>query len=107
MTALQAQVLLEDKHYENDIYTMFSLSYSAQSAERSYMENNRNTPAFSLNRRIGSTSFKVNAYTSGRSAETIEDKILRLVRNEVLDSGERYAIMNTPQMSRQSERSAS
>ena len=71
------------------------------------MENNRTTTAFSLSRRIGSTNFKVNAYTSGTSAETIEDKIFRLVRNEVLDSGERYTILNTPQMSHQSERSAS
>ena len=71
------------------------------------MENNRTTTAFSLRRRIGSTYFTVNAYTSGTAAETIEDKILRLVRNEVLDSGERYAILNAPQMSRQSERSAS
>ena len=70
------------------------------------MENTRTT-AFSLRRRIGSTYFTVNAYTSGTSAETIEDKICRLVRNEVLDSGERYAILNAPQMSRQSERSAS
>ena len=71
------------------------------------MENNRATTAFSLRRRIGSTCFTVNAYTSGTTAETIEDKICRLVQNEVLDSGERYAILNRPQMSRQSERSAS
>ena len=71
------------------------------------MENKRGGAAFSLNRRIGSTYFKVNAYTSSASAETIEDKILRLVRNEVLDSGEGCAILNRPQMSRQSERSAS
>ena len=71
------------------------------------MENKRGGTAFSLNRRIGSTYFKVNAYTSSASAETIEDKILRLVRNEVLDSGEGCAILNRPQMSRQSERSAS
>ena len=70
------------------------------------MENTR-TATFSLRRRIGSTYFTVNAYTSGTSVETIEDKICRLVRNEVLDSGERYAILNAPQMSRQSERSAS
>ena len=71
------------------------------------MENKRGSTAFSLNRRIGSTCFKVNAYTSNVSAETIEDKILRLVRNEVLDSGGKYAILNGPQMSRQSEGSAS
>ena len=71
------------------------------------MENKRGGTAFSLNRRIGSTYFKVNAYTSNVSVETIEDKILRLVRNEVLDSGGKYAILNGPQMSRQSEGSAS
>ena len=70
------------------------------------MENTR-TPAFSLRRRIGSTNYSVIAYASATSAETFEDKILRLVRNEVLDSGAEYAIMTLPQMSRQSERSAS
>ena len=44
------------------------------------MENKRGSTAFSLNRRIGSTCFKVNAYTSNVSAETIEDKILRPVQ---------------------------
>ena len=71
------------------------------------MENKRGGTAFSLNRRIGSTYFKVNAYTSNVTAETLEDKIMRLVRNGVLDSGKEYAILNRPQMSRQSERSAS
>ena len=71
------------------------------------MENNRTITAFSLSRRIGSTNFTVNAYTSSTSAETFEDKIFRLVRNEVLDSGEECAILSVPQMSRQSERSAS
>jgi hypothetical protein len=37
----------------------------------------------------------------------MEDKILRIIRNEVHTSCENYDIIDAPQMSRQSERSAS
>jgi hypothetical protein len=37
----------------------------------------------------------------------MEDKILRIVRNEALDNDGKCDIMDVPQMSRQSERSAS
>lgn len=49
------------------------------------------------------------AYTTHRigGTETMEDKILRIIRNEVHTSCENYDIINVPQMSRQSERSAS
>ena len=39
--------------------------------------------------------------------ETMEDKILRIVRNDMVTNDGTYGIMETPQMSRQSERSAS
>lgn len=39
--------------------------------------------------------------------ETMEDKILRIVRNDMVTNGGTYGIMEAPQMSRQSERSAS
>ena len=38
-------------------------------------------------RRIGSTTYKVKVYFKD-SGETMEDKILRIVRNEVLENGE-------------------
>ena len=59
-----------------------------------------------ITRRIGATTFKVKVVYNDTGNETMEDKILRIVRNEVLDNGEKCGIMELPQMSRQSERSA-
>ncbi len=56
-------------------------------------------------RRIGSTTYKVKVYFKD-SGETMEDKILRIVRNEGFKSDEPCGIISLPQMSRQSERSA-
>ena len=56
--------------------------------------------------RIGATTFKVKVVYNDTGNETMEDKILRIVRNEVLENGEKCGIMELPQMSRQSERSA-
>ena len=60
-----------------------------------------------LTRHIGKTTYKVRVYLSETAEETMEDKILRIIRNEVHTSCENYDIINAPQMSRQSERSAS
>ncbi len=59
-----------------------------------------------ITRRIGATTFKVKVVYNDTGNETMEDKILRIVRNEVLENGEKCDIMELPQMSRQSERSA-
>ena len=59
-----------------------------------------------ITRRIGATTFKVKVVYNDTGKETMEDKILRIVRNEVLENGEKCGIMELPQMSRQSERSA-
>lgn len=59
-----------------------------------------------VTRRIGATTFKVKVVYNDTGNETMEDKILRIVRNEVLENGEKCGIMELPQMSRQSERSA-
>ena len=59
-----------------------------------------------LTRRIGSTIFKVNVFTDPDGAETMEDKILRLIQREGLASPADRGMMDVPQMSRQSERSA-
>ena len=56
-------------------------------------------------RRIGSTTYKVKVYFKD-SGEKMEDKILRIVRNEGFKSDEGCGIISLPQMSRQSERSA-
>ena len=57
--------------------------------------------------RIGGTTYKVKVVFNESGTETMEDKILRIVRNEALDNDGKCDIMNVPQMSRQSERSAS
>lgn len=58
-------------------------------------------------RRIGGTTYKVKVVFNESSYETMEDKILRIVRNNMVTSDGTYGIMEMPQMSRQSERSAS
>ena len=60
-----------------------------------------------INRRIGSTNYKVKVYFSDTERETMEEKILRMVKNDAMQSATECAIMYAPQMSRQSERSAS
>jgi hypothetical protein len=59
-----------------------------------------------LNRRIGSTSYIVTVHTSDTATETIEEKMIRLIRHEALDFSGGCGIIGSPQMSRQSERSA-
>ena len=56
--------------------------------------------------RIGGTTYKVKVVFNEGATETIEDKILRIIRIEVIDYGRYCGIMDAPQMSRQSERSA-
>ena len=60
-----------------------------------------------MTRRIGGTTYKVKVVFNDTGNETMEDKILRIVRNEALDNDGKCDIMGVPQMSRQSERSAS
>lgn len=59
-----------------------------------------------LTRHIGNTTYKVRVYLSETAEETMEDKILRLIRNDGLTNEDTRAILNVPQVSRQSERSA-
>ena len=51
--------------------------------------------------------YKVKVVFSDNGGETLEEKILRMIRNEGLQNGEERGMMDAPQMSRQSERSAS
>ncbi|MDE7245778.1 MAG: transposon-encoded TnpW family protein [Oscillospiraceae bacterium] len=62
--------------------------------------------SITLTRRIGNTVFKVNIFTKEGGADTMEDKILRLIQNEGLASPTDCGMMDMPQMNRQSERSA-
>ena len=58
-------------------------------------------------RRIGGTTYKVRVAFNENGKETMEDKILRMIRNEVVTSDGTCDIIDVPQMNRQSERSAS
>ena len=69
-------------------------------------ESTANCACSYMTRRIGATTFKVKVVFSATEQETMEDKVLRMIRNEALESGEKCGIMEPPQMSRQSERSA-
>lgn len=60
-----------------------------------------------MTRRIGSTVFKVNIFTKEDGADTMEDKILQMIRREGLASPPDCGMIDVPQMNRQSERSAS
>ncbi len=71
------------------------------------MAKNENSNFSYMIRRIGGTIYKVKVVFSDTEKETMEDKILRMIRNETVTTGRTYAIMDSPQMSRQSERSAS
>ena len=59
-----------------------------------------------MTRRIAGTVYKVKVMFNENSSESMEDKILRIVRNEMVTNDGTYDIMTAPQMSRQSERSA-
>lgn len=71
------------------------------------MEKNEGSNNYSyMTRRIGGTTYKVKVVWGDTGHETLEDKILRIIRNETVTSGGTCDIMESPQMSRQSERSA-
>ena len=74
-------------------------------ARRMPMEQN-NRDQFII-RRIGGTTYKVKVGFNESGYETMEDKILRIVRNYVVTNDGTRGIMKAPQMSRQSERSES
>lgn len=57
-------------------------------------------------RRIGGTLFKVRVYTSSGYADTLDEKIPRLILNEMVTGAENYVKMDSPQMSQPPERSS-
>ena len=74
-------------------------------ARRRPMEQNKREQL--IIRRIGGTTYKVRVVFNENGGETMEDKILRIVRNDMVTNDGTCGIMESPQMSRQSERSAS
>ena len=55
-------------------------------------------------RRIGGTLFKVRVYTDSGYADTLDEKIPRLILNEMVIGAENYVKMDSPQMSQPPER---
>ena len=70
------------------------------------MVKTENSNSYYTTRRIGTTIYKVKVVFKDNGTETMEEKILRLIRNEGITNAGTCDIISTPQMSRQSERSA-
>ena len=68
-------------------------------------ENESRKDYVTLTRRVGNTNYKIRVHFNGK--ETMEDKILRMIQRDALNLPSECDIMNPPQVSRQSERSAS
>lgn len=62
--------------------------------------------AIRFNRHIGSTTYKVKVILAEDGNGTMEEKILRILQNEMLEPAGGCGILDLPQTSRQSERSA-
>lgn len=58
-----------------------------------------------LTRHIDNTTYKVRVYLSEIAGETMEDKILQLIRNDAPANQPECGTMELPQMSRPSEKS--
>jgi hypothetical protein len=61
--------------------------------------------SITMRKRIGSTVYLTNVYFNNDAAETIEEKLLRLMKNDLHLSAE-PAKMEVPQIGRLSERSS-
>ena len=57
-------------------------------------------------RRIGATTYKVRIHFSDTGTESMEEKILHMIENEAVTSGSECGMMDVPQVSCQSGRSA-
>jgi len=61
--------------------------------------------AYVLHRRIGSTTYRARIYFNPEAKETLEDKILRLLKND-LNFSSKNATIGLPQTGRLPERSS-
>ena len=66
-------------------------------ARRMHMEQNKRE--LFIIRRIGGTTYKVRVVFNESGGETMEDKILRMIRNETVTTGGTCGIIDSPQMS--------
>ena len=63
------------------------------------MAKNENSNFSFITRRFGVTTYKVKVVFSDTEKETMEDKILRMIRNETVTTGGTCGIIDSPQMS--------
>jgi len=61
------------------------------------MKNIKKTEPITMKKRIGSTTYEVNAYFNPEAKETVEKKILRILKNELTNST-KCAILNMSQI---------
>ena len=61
------------------------------------MAKNENSNFSYMTRRIGGTTYKVKVVFSDTEKETMEDKILRMIRNETVTTGGTCGIIDSPQ----------
>jgi len=69
------------------------------------MKNIKKTEPIIIRKRIGSTTYEVNAYFNPEAKETVEKKILRILKNELTNST-KCAILNMSQTVLLPERSS-
>lgn len=84
----------------------FFMNFSTHGGKLPMAKNENNSDFSYMTRRIGSTIYKVKVVFNDTGIETMGDKILRIIRNEAVTNCGTCDIINSPQMSRQSERSA-
>jgi hypothetical protein len=70
------------------------------------MQNNANQAKLTLRKRIGSTVYVTKLYVKNDAAETMDDKILRIIRNE-WNCSQKNGTIGLPQTGRLPERSSS
>ena len=87
-------------------YEHIIVLYAPQAQERKEIIINTERAGFTFSRRIGNTNYKVKVHFDPDASDTMEDKIIRLIRNEAVTIPDSCDILTEPQMSRQSERSA-
>jgi hypothetical protein len=63
-------------------------------------ENSTNQRSLYMTRRIGSTTYRVKVAFADDASETMEEKILRMIRNEGSATGPECGTMDVPQMGR-------
>ena len=87
-------------------YEHIIVLYAPQAQERKEIIIKTESVGFTFFRRIGNTNYKVKVHFDPDASDTMEEKIIRMISNEGMAIGENCDIMDLPQMSRQSERSA-